>query len=111
MVFEKGYRILKIKLFTVHCGAKGTFTSNVHKISENQSSHLVLHCMYQNIRDFFLYKNSGAKLAYEIRYMYSKTCLKRPLKIDKTKVLVENNSLMEVESIAECSTRSILQYF
>ena len=34
---------------------------------------------------------------------YSKTCLKRPLKIDKTKVLMENGSLMKVESIAECS--------
>ena len=34
---------------------------------------------------------------------YSKTCLKRPLKIDKTKVLMENGCLMKVESIAECS--------
>ena len=33
-------------------------------------------------------------------FMYfSKTCLKRPLKIDKTKVLMENGSLMEAESI------------
>ena len=84
--------------------------------------------------------------------MYSKTCLKRPLKhwsvhvilaiiiysavqsycniphyniylytvkpvlsshpkIDKTKILVTNGSLMKVESIAECSFWSILQYF
>ena len=41
----------------------------------------------------------------------SKTCLKRPLKIDKTKVLMENGSLMKINSIAECSKRSILQYF
>ena len=41
---------------------------------------------------------------------YSKTCLKRPLKIDKAKVLMENGSLMKVESIAECSPWSILQY-
>ena len=33
----------------------------------------------------------------------SKTCVKRPLKIDISKVLMENGSLMEVESIAECS--------
>ena len=39
---------------------------------------------------------------------YSETCLKRPLKKDKTKNLVTNSSEMKVESIAECS---ILQYF
>ena len=33
------------------------------------------------------------------------------LKIDKTIVLIENDSLMEVGSIAECSPWSILQYF
>ena len=33
------------------------------------------------------------------------------LKIDKTKVLMEDGSLMKVESIAECSPWSILQYF
>ena len=33
------------------------------------------------------------------------------LKIDKTKVLMENVGLMNVESIAEYSPRSILQYF
>ena len=41
--------------------------------------------------------------------LYSQTCLKRPLKIDKTKILMTNGSLMKVESIAECSLRSILQ--
>ena len=35
-------------------------------------------------------------------FLYSKTCVKRPLKIDK-KVLMEYGSLMKVESIAECS--------
>ena len=39
--------------------------------------------------------------------VYSKMCLRRPLKIDKTKVLMENGSLMKVKSIVE----SILQYF
>ena len=34
--------------------------------------------------------------------VYSKTCVKRPLKIDKTKVLMTPGSLMKVESIAEC---------
>ena len=42
---------------------------------------------------------------------YSKTCLKWPLKIDKTKILMTNGCFMKVESIAECSTWSILQNF
>ena len=42
---------------------------------------------------------------------YIKTCVKRPLKIDETNALMTNESLMKVESIAECSPRSILQYF
>ena len=41
----------------------------------------------------------------------SKTCVKRPPKIDKTNILMTNGSLMKVESIAECSPWSILQYF
>ena len=32
-------------------------------------------------------------------------------KIDKTKILMTNGSLMKVESIAECSKGGILQYF
>ena len=34
---------------------------------------------------------------------YSKTCVKRPLKIDKRKILMTNVSLRKVKSIAECS--------
>ena len=41
--------------------------------------------------------NKGALLEY------SKTCLKWPLKKDKTKVQMEHGSEMKVESIAECS--------
>ena len=33
--------------------------------------------------------------------MYSKTYVKRPLKIDKTKILITNGSLIKVESIAD----------
>ena len=43
--------------------------------------------------------------------IYSKTCLKRPLKIDKTKVLKTNGSLKKVESIAECSKRALCNTF
>ena len=39
---------------------------------------------------------------------YSKTCLKRPLKKDKTKT---NGSLMKVESIAECSKGAFCNTF
>ena len=39
---------------------------------------------------------------------YSKTCLKRPQKVDKTKVLIENGSLMKVKSIAECLEHSAI---
>ena len=35
--------------------------------------------------------------------LYSKTCLKLLLKIDKTKILLTNGNLMKVESIAEQS--------
>ena len=34
---------------------------------------------------------------------YSTGCLKRPLKIDKTKVLRADYRLMQIKSIAECS--------
>ena len=40
-----------------------------------------------------------------------KPVLSGHLKIDKTRVLMESGSLMKVESIAECSKGSILQYF
>ena len=44
-------------------------------------------------------------------YKYSKICLKMPLKIDKTKVLKTNGSLMKVESIAECSLGAFCNTF
>ena len=46
-----------------------------------------------------------------VKCIYSKTCVKRPLKIDKTNILITNGSLMKVTSIAECSACSILQWF
>ena len=55
-------------------------------------------------------KGSNALLIVVVS-VYSKTCVKRPLKIDKTKILMTNGSLMKVERVAECSPWSILQYF
>ena len=44
--------------------------------------------------------------------MYSKTCLKRPLKKEDQKLVFKTvYRLMQVKSIAECSKGSILQYF
>ena len=48
---------------------------------------------------------------YQLHRTESKTCLKQPLKKDKTKILITNGSLMKIESIAECSPWSIMQYF
>ena len=43
---------------------------------------------------------------------YGKTCLiSGHSKIDKTKILMTNGSLIKVESIARCSPLSILLYF
>ena len=42
--------------------------------------------------------------------LYNKTCLKRPLIIDKTKVLKTDYRFIKVESIAECSPLVGLQF-
>ena len=57
----------------------------------------------------------NSKCIRMIQHMFFSDTVKPVLgghfKIDKTKVLMENGSLMKVESIAECSPWSILQYF
>ena len=46
-----------------------------------------------------------------VKELYSKTCLKRPLK-KKTKIGFKTDyHFMQVKNIAECSKGSILQYF
>ena len=42
-----------------------------------------------------------AYLSEQNSCQYSKTCLKQPLKKDKTKILITNGSLMKVKRIAE----------
>ena len=54
---------------------------------------------------------NSTKQKVHVGSQYSKTCLKQPLKKDKTKILIANGSLMQVKSIAECSLWSILRYF
>ena len=56
-------------------------------------------------------KNSGI---VKVSLCYNNTVkpvLNGHSKIDKTKILMTNGSLMKVESIAECSLWSSLQYF
>ena len=43
-----------------------------------------------------------------LNLLYSKTCVKLPLKIDKTKIFRTNGSLMEVESIEHQGPRTVL---
>ena len=45
---------------------------------------------------------NSIKQKVHVGCQYSKTCLKQPLKKDKTKILITNGSLKKVERIAEC---------
>ena len=47
-------------------------------------------------------------IQFFLKKKYSKTCFKQPLKKDKTKVLITNGSLKQVESIAECSEHTAI---
>ena len=53
----------------------------------------------------------GLITLFIVRWVIIKSVLSGHSKIDKTKILMTNGSLMKVESIAECSPWSILQYF
>ena len=65
------------------------------------------------IKKYSSYSEStnSTKQKVHIGNQYSKTCLKQPLKKDKTEILLTNVSLIKVERIAEYSPWSILQYF
>ena len=51
------------------------------------------------------------KVCYKENLLYSKTCVKQPLKKAQTNILMINGSLMEVESIAECSLGAFCNTF
>ena len=52
----------------------------------------------------FLLYSLMRQFIYVPQMRYSKTCVKRPLKIVKSiLILITNGSLMKVKSIAECS--------
>ena len=75
------------------------------KVSRRQQKHEKIPSLQNVLKLFFfealvVMKDLPAVTLYVI---YSKTCVKRPLKIDKTNILMTNSSLMKVESFAECS--------
>ena len=51
---------------------------------------------------FILFITDQSRYTLPLNIKFSKTCLKRPRKIDNTNILMTNGSLMKVESIAEC---------
>ena len=53
----------------------------------------------------------GSQVIISPKYCTVKPVLSGHSKIDKTKILMTNGGLMKVESIAECSPWSIMQYF
>ena len=53
----------------------------------------------------------GALSVVYFNYMYNGNIVKRPLKIGKTKVLKTDGSLMQVQSIAECSLGAFCNTF
>ena len=56
---------------------------------------------YMQIKTVFL--NLVWKDSDKTDRLRKKNCVKRPLKNNKTKFLMANGSLMQIESIAECS--------
>ena len=67
-------------------------------------------------KEFNKFNNAGAGILDSIYHDCDINITVNPVlsghsKIDKTNILMTNSSLMNVESIAECSPWSILQYF
>ena len=59
----------------------------------------------------WLWNIGGASFGLTLHQITVKPVLSGHSKLDKTKILMTNGSFMKVESIAECSPWSILQYF
>ena len=96
-----------------HCPMISKYGPSLYKaVGPVDPSFLVMKKSHFN-KKYSSYSKStnSTKQKVHVGSQYSKTCLKQPLKKDKTKILITNGSLMDVESIAECSTWSILQYF
>ena len=70
-----------------------------------------------NLTKVIVFKiNCNMLISFELTRQWPNVSTVKPVlsghsKIDKTKVLMTNGSLMKVESIAECSPWNILQFF
>ena len=96
-----------------HCPIISKYVPSLSKaVDPVDPSFLVVKISHFN-KKYSSYSEStnSTKQKVHVGSQYSKTCLKQPLKKDKTKTLITNGSLMKVKSIAECSPWSILQYF
>ena len=74
----------------------------------------LFYCILQTIWSNLIRDHSDCfcdQISLECIWTYSKTCVNWPLKIDKTKMLMTNGSLMKVKGIAECPKGSILHFF
>ena len=66
---------------------------------------------------YFVHSLPSLYITRHLLFLIAKACItEKPVlsghsKIDKTKVIMENDRLIKVESIAECSNGNILQYF
>ena len=67
------------------------------------------HMHHRYITDIYISSLEYTIIASNRKFIYSKTCVKWPLKNKQTKILMTNGSLMKVKSIADCSPWSTLQ--
>ena len=99
--------LLYADFFTKSIFSKNSFRST---ISLRVSNCLDLDQARHFVRPY-LSQNCLQRLSADETTVTVKPIVSDQLKMDKTKVLVANDSLMKLESIAECSPWSILQYF
>ena len=77
------------------------FSEIIHKLPSNSFEHYLEQAIV----------NTLSRLIFKSASTVVKPVLSGHSKIDKTKILMTNGSLMKVKRIAECSPWSILQYF
>ena len=83
----------------------------IPKLSHCTFSHVPAHISILMASRNFRLNFQSLTVVFSLITLTVKPVLSGQLKISKTKFLIENGSLMNVESIAECSPWSILQYF
>ena len=113
-----------LKFLSLREGCTGLFESTLVKMPHCWKSHVTAHMyVYEPAYTISVLTllmpmltiagglNFDLTLHLHLHFIYSKSCFKWPLKIDKTKVLKTNGSLMKVESIAECSLGAFCNTF